>query len=209
MDSPKIKAPLIFKDKIPSVKICTDGFIRNSYDKQKISAQNVQAEVRFNPNCFDSINLPDIKFSNMLPEKLMIPPRTKSAIEELKQNPDSVNINSKEIDTTRDYNGRMKKILTNYLSDDEFSNFTDDFRKSELKDDSIVYENHGDFRVITLYSVEEVQEIHKQYLTVIMLDPHHLFIPSKHNGNNKEQAMIEKYREVKDYSYHIKYHFPL
>jgi hypothetical protein len=209
MDKVKIKVPSIFKEKMPSVKICTDGFIRNNYDKQKISAQNVNAEIRFNPNSFDSINLPEIQFSNMLPEKLMIPPRTKSAIEELKRNPGSVNINSREIDINRDYDDRMKKILTNYLSDEEFNNFTEDFRKSELKDDNIVYENHGDFRVITLYSVEKEQDIYKQYLTIILLDPHHLFIPSRHNGKTKEEAVAKKYREVKNYSYHIKQHFSL
>lgn len=209
MGKVKIKVPSIFKEKMPSVKICTDGLIRNNYDKQKISAQNVNAEIRFNPNSFDSINLPEIHFSNMLPEKYLILPRTKSAIEELKRNPDSVNKNSREVDITRDYDDRMKKILINYLSDKEFRDFTNDFRKSELKDDSIVYENHGDFRVITLYSVEKEQETYKQYLTIVLLDPYHLFIPSRHKGKTKEQAMNDKYREVKNYSYHIKQHFPL
>lgn len=203
-----MKIPQIFPDKNPLVSIHTGGLIRNSYKKPDISAKNVQAKVRFKSNSFDSINISEIEFSNMLDDKILIPPRTRSAINKLVKNPDIININSKSINTYNDHDNRMRKILEHYISNEEFDTFCDDFRKSELKDENIVYDEHGDFRVITLFSVEkENDKDFQQYLTVILLDLYHLFLPSKHRGKSKEESKKANYNAVRHFSHHIKEHF--
>ncbi len=193
----------------PSVKVFNGGLFHNSYNKQNIRVSNVDAEIRFRDSSFSSINLPESKFSNMLPDdKLMIAPNVKGAIEKLLSHPELINRDSKEIFITDKNRDRLKKIISCYLPDEEYCSVEEDFRKSDIIDNDVVLVGRGSFRVITVYSVEiDEYKVPKQYLTIILLDPYHLFIPSKHREKSKVKIVEETYSEVGKFGSHISKYF--
>jgi len=193
----------------PSVKVFNGGLFHSSYSKQDIQVSNVDAEIRFRDSSFSSINLPEVKFSNMLPdEKLMIEPNVRGAIEQLLSHPELVNKNSKEIYITYKNRDRLKKIISCYLPDEEYCSVEEDFRKSDIIDNDIVLVGRGSFRVITVYSVEiDEYNVPKQYLTIILLDPYHLFLPSNHRNKSKGEIIEDTYGKVGKFGSHISKYF--
>ena len=78
---------------------------------------------------------------------------------------------------------------------------------------NILSPHEGRFRVICVYTIKPSshrRERTKHYLEVVLLDPYHLFIPSKIWGKDEitgkdrlfssEEAMEQTYEQVKDYN---------
>ena len=204
--SPKKQAKLKFQNKVFNSVTYTPP--------NKIDFKNINLEVVFKDCSKKFINLPDLKFSSMKSESAP-DSKTVLCLKKFINKPSIIQTNSSQINIKNNDQGkRIKDILYNFL-DEDFVNFHESyFRKSSILDNfNILSPHEGRFRVICVYTIKpssHKKEKLKHYLEVVLLDPYHLFIPSKFWGKDKktgkdrlfssEEAMNRTYEQVKDYN---------
>ena len=141
--------------------------------------------------------------------------KTMLCLKKIIDEPSIIQRNSSRITIKNNDQGkRIKDILYNFL-DQAFVDFHEFyFRKSSILDNfNILSPHEGRFRVICVYTIKSSshkKERTKHYLEVVLLDPYHLFIPSKLKIKDEitgkdilldsVQAMERTYEQVKDYN---------
>lgn len=173
---------------------------------------NLKKRVKLNIKLMDcaknSINIPDFEFSNMLPslDENAADPYINMAIEKAKGNPKILLDTDDPVRYTGKNKDRIKAILCEYVSEELFDLHSDYFRKSDINTD-VLLGKRGAFRVISLYLIEpkkyKNQRHSKHFLHVILMDPYHLFLPSKYNGLTADEYRNSTYTEIKEYNRHI------
>lgn len=203
---PKKQSKIKFQNKI---------FNSESYTPPNaIEFKDVKLEVVFKDCSKKFINLPALKFSNKKSE-FGADSKTMLCFKKIIDDPSIIQRNSSRITIkNNDQGNRIKNILYNFLEHDfvDFHEFY--FRKSSILDNfNILSPNEGRFRVICVYTIKSSshkKERTKHYLEVVLLDPYHLFIPSKLKIKDEitgkdilldsVQAMNRTYEQVKDYN---------
>lgn len=185
---------------------------RNYVKSERYDPYNLEDRAKVSVELMDcaknSVNIPEVKFSNMIPrlEEKAVDSHIEIAIEKLKDNPDILLDTNEPIRYGGKNKDRIKSILCEYVSEEIFDECSDYFRKSDIRTD-ILLKNRGAFRVIALYLVEprrhKKQKHSKHYLKVTIIDPYHLFIPGRHNGLTPEEYTEHVYSETENYSRHI------
>lgn len=189
-------------------KIVPRKLLTIDYDPYNLQ-EKVRPKVEYLDCAGDSINLPDIHFSNMLPsmEQRALDSYIEMAFEKIESNPTVLLSSNSPIRYSGKHKDRIKSILLEYLDEENFDFCCDYFRKSDIVTD-ILLGNRGAFRVISLYLVEPKTHKHqkhsKHYLKVVLLDPYHLFIPSRHKNLTSEQYKHQTYSEISSYTGHVK-----
>lgn len=182
--------------------------ITEDYNPYDLHISKVKPKIQFDGNSKRSTDIPDLKFSNKLPsiEQRAVDSYIKIAINSLKNNPEILKESYGHVDYSGKYMNRIKTILSQYITEDKFDEICDYFIKSDIKT-GILLKDRGAFRVISFYQVEpkkdKRQRRSKHYLNVVMLDPYHLFIPSRHNGKSSEEYLEEVYNEICEFPDHI------
>lgn len=155
-----------------------------------------EKEVRwFNSKSIESISIPDIQFTNFLSHE-----KNSEVIER-------INFFISDIDYLKgNYNGsnvidfndnrnklRLQKIMESYIGDFEYSKLKDDsIRKISIKDRLGMSETVRVYFMLT--NSFDAYEI-------IMIDPHHLVIPSKKDVKGKKQKKNRLTQLNQTYSY--------
>lgn len=180
-----------------------------------INLKDVKVEVVFMDSAKKFINLPDLKFTNKKADVGEEDPKTLLNLDKLREDQNFLKYNSLPITISSNEQGnRIKGILYNFLEKDFVDQHEFCFRKSAIEDDFDVTNIHNErFRVICLYRIKpstHKKERRKHYLEIAILDPYHLFIPSKlkvkEESSNKvitldrDAAMNRVYNSVKDYN---------
>lgn len=204
--NPKKQAKLKFQNKV---------FNSVTYSPpNRIDFKDIKLEVVFKDCSKKFVNLPALKFSNMKCE-FGADSKTMLCLNKFVNEPSIIQSNSSRITIRNNDQGkRIKDILYHFL-DQSFVDFHElYFRKSSILDNfNILSPHEGRFRVICVYTIKPSshrRERTKHYLEVVLLDPYHLFIPSKIWGKDEitgkdrlfssEEAMDQTYEQVKDYN---------
>lgn len=207
--------PKLLKKKQSKIKFQNKVFNSESYTPpNSIDFKDVKLEVVFKDCSKKFINLPNLKFSNKKNE-LGADSKTMLCLKKIIDEPSIIQRNSSRITIKNNDQGkRIKDILYNFLEQAfvDFHEFY--FRKSSILDNfNILSPHEGRFRVICVYTIKSSshkKERTKHYLEVVLLDPYHLFIPSKLKIKDEitgkdilldsVQAMHRTYEQVKDYN---------
>ena len=195
--SPKKQSKIKFQNKVFNSATYTPP--------NTIDFKDVKLEVVFKDCSKKFVNLPALKFSNKKSE-FGADSKTMLCLKKIIYDPSNIKNN--------DQGKRIKGILYNFL-DQAFVDFHEFyFRKSSILDNFDILSPHeGRFRVICVYTIKSSshkKERTKHYLEVVLLDPYHLFIPSKLKIKDEitgkdilldsVQAMDRTYEQVKDYN---------
>lgn len=175
-------------------------------DPAQIRAKSAQAQVKWLDNHLDCFNIPDVFFTNMLcEEKILVDPFIIEGLDMLKKNPEIVLNQSSQVKyNEKELRGqRIRKIISQYLPDEVFLEFEDNFRKTDIRTNCSI-SLRGTFRVISLINLENKQ----WYVYIIFLDPYHLFLPSEDSKKKKtwEENGKDMYSCRKDYNKTFKDH---
>lgn len=204
--SPKKQSKIKFQNKVFNSATYTPP--------NTIDFKDVKLEVVFKDCSKKFVNLPALKFSNKKSE-FGADSKTMLCLKKIIDDPSIIQSNSSQINIKNNDQGkRIKGILYNFL-DQAFVDFHEFyFRKSSILDNFDILSPHeGRFRVICVYTIKSSshkKERTKHYLEVVLLDPYHLFIPSKLKIKDEitgkdilldsVQAMDRTYEQVKDYN---------
>lgn len=204
--SPKKQSKIKFQNKVFNSATYTPP--------NTIDFKDVKLEVVFKDCSKKFVNLPALKFSNKKSE-FGADSKTMLCLKKIIDDPSIIQSNSSQINIKNNDQGkRIKGILYNFL-DQAFVDIHEFyFRKSSILDNFDILSPHeGRFRVICVYTIKSSshkKERTKHYLEVVLLDPYHLFIPSKLKIKDEitgkdilldsVQAMDRTYEQVKDYN---------
>lgn len=204
--SPKKQSKIKFQNKVFNPATYTPP--------NTIDFKDVKLEVVFKDCSKKFVNLPALKFSNKKSE-FGADSKTMLCLKKIIDDPSIIQSNSSQINIKNNDQGkRIKGILYNFL-DQAFVDIHEFyFRKSSILDNFDILSPHeGRFRVICVYTIKSSshkKERTKHYLEVVLLDPYHLFIPSKLKIKDEitgkdilldsVQAMDRTYEQVKDYN---------
>lgn len=187
--------------------ITTRDFVSTKYDPYDLD-KRVKPKIELLESAKKSVNISNINFSNMLPalEESPIDSYIEIAIDKLKENPNILLDSCHPIIYNGDHKERIKDILLEYIPEEDFDEHSDYFRKSDVRTSALL-ETRGAFRVVGIYLIEpkkhKKQKHSKHYLKIVLIDPYHLFIPSRHNGLTAEEYKTSTYSTVSAYSRHI------
>lgn len=202
-----IRYDALNEEKQQEVKVKQRNWITESYNPYDIEFQRVSPKVELHESVKISFNLPDLMFSNMIPtlEQTAIDPLVEIGFNKLQSDPSILLNNCNPVDYRGKNKDRIKNILCKYVGTPTFDEFSDYFRKSDLI--SNLAGKRGCFRVVCLYIIEPKthrrQRHSKHILRAILLDPYHLFLPSKLGEKSAEEMKIETYKKVSKFSVHI------
>lgn len=207
--------PKLLKKKQSKIKFQNKIFNSVTYTPpNRIDFKDIKLEVVFKDCSKKFVNLPALKFSNKKSE-FGADSKTMLCLKKIIDEPSIIQRNSSRITIKNNDQGkRIKDILYNFL-EQAFVDFHESyFRKSSILDNfNILSPHEGRFRVICVYTIKSSshkKERTKHYLEVVLLDPYHLFIPSKLKIKDEitgkdilldsVQAMHRTYEQVKDYN---------
>lgn len=165
----------------------------------KIPVTHAKVKVKFSEKCGNSVRLPDLKFTNCIPVNVdegSLESSVEMAFGMLHSNPQSIKSFCEPVTLSGKNKQRIERVISNYLDEDTIRDSSDLLYKSDLRAASI-NNSRSSFRVVSLYAVEprkhKQQKHSKHILSVIFVDPYHLFIPSKDFG-------VSHYDKVKDFT---------
>ncbi|MEO1782723.1 hypothetical protein [Enterococcus diestrammenae] len=201
-------------EKIIKNRISARNFVTESYNPISINATKPDVKVKFAENVTRSMNIEEIFFSNMLPalEQKALDPYIVDAFNSLRGNPAIIKSNCEPVSCSGVHKDRIIRILSEYIGEDIVDLYGDYFRKSDILT-GIQKNNRGAFRVISFYKVDPIihkkQKHSKHTLIITLIDPYHLFIPSKLGNKTAEEAMKEQYNKIREFSMQIADEYPV
>lgn len=166
-----------------------DDLKKNRFNKKDLSFEKEKSQFRwYSDQSVKSHHNKDIMFTNFVPKRL--DSETDLRINEICQS--LACLDNKQINqvTNVESNERLKSICRYYLEDNINPKYCDYVYKVNFSD---YFGITTPFRIFILFEADGLSN--RYYKSILFLDPYHLVISSKHNGNSKEETLKQTYKK--------------